>query len=109
MASTSSFAISPSNAPGSFTPTIVATTLIIADTEYAYTMPAGTGTFFIQVKNGGAVRFAYQTGATATEDCLRIGANGFYSREAILNSASYTLYFRSLVAGTIVAVESWKT
>lgn len=109
MASTSSFAISPSNSLGSNTPVIVATILVLANTEYSYALPPGTGTFFIQVTSGGPIKWAYQTGAPATADSLRIAAYGFYSRESIVNTALYTLFFRGTIPGTIVVVESWKT
>lgn len=109
MGNVSSFAISPFSLIGTNTPTIVATTLTLANIEVPYALPIGTGSFLIQVRSGGSVFFGYAAGSTYTIDSLRIPTMGFFSRGDILNTVPYTLYFQSPVAGTIVVVESWKS
>lgn len=93
------------------TPVLTNTTMTSADTEYSFTIPAGTVRFSIKTRDGTAFRVAFVTGkvATSTAPYLTILANGAYNDPGNIQigSTALTVYVACASAGKIIECISW--
>lgn len=93
------------------TPTITNTTMTNANTEYSFTIPAGTVRFSIKCQDGTAFRLAFATGkvATPTAPYLTILANGAYNDpgDIQIGSSDLTVYVGCGSAGKVIECVTW--
>ena len=83
--------------------------LILANTQYARTLPAGCCAFSFRCRTSSAIRYAWQTGrvATSTSPYQTLTAGSEYSKENINLGATRTIYFAHATGGVMVEIEAW--
>lgn len=87
-------------------PTIANISLVLANTEYSYALPALTKQFLIQNRGDGFLRLSYDVGESGTT-FWTIWAGASKEITVLDPMASVTLYVQSNRAAQIVEVESW--
>jgi len=88
------------------TPVIVNQSIVSANTEYSYALPANTKRFKIQNRNEGLVKLSYNTGESGTK-YWSIFPGQQYDGENISDTASLTIYYQSPKASQTLEVISW--
>ena len=90
-------------------PTIGTLNLLLADTEYYYTLPAGVKKFLAHTRDESAWRLAFVTGkvATPTEPYFTVPAGARYSEDLIMGTGSIYLFAASDVANKCLEVIYW--
>ena len=87
-------------------PTIANTTMTSADTEYNYTLPAGTIRFEIKLRAQNALlKLSFVSGESGTT-YITIPYGASYS-EIDAKAGSRVLYFQSPTASQIAEIKSW--
>lgn len=79
--------------------------ILVANVEQSYTFPVGMRSYFIQNREGGAVKWSYVSGQSGVVyNTLRAG-----SWIALHNYAGPTLsfYYQSATVGTVLEISSW--
>ena len=90
-------------------PTIGTLHLLLADTEYYYTLPAGVKKFMAHTRDETPWRLAFTTGhvAAPTEPYYTVPANTRYYEDLIIGTGSIYLFAASDVADKCLEVIYW--
>ena len=108
-------AFTPSTGPGNTTaviagaanPTVANVAVVAADTEYNYTIPAGTKKFWLRVRNLDGVaaylKVYYVSGDTVY---ATVNPGGIYVEQDLTTSA-LTIYFKCNYPNRVVEIVSW--
>ncbi len=87
-------------------PTIANVSVVLANTEYSYELPAGTRLFLFRFRNVGSfAQLAIDEGSSGTE-YVKLG-QGETIREEIKGGGA-TLYFRGDNASDVAEILTWK-
>ena len=87
-------------------PTINNTDLTLANTEYSYSLPDGTKSFSIRLRNVGyPLQLAMISGESNTT-YVNIPQGGNFLEEDI--KSNITLYFRTTSGGQVAEILTWK-
>lgn len=87
-------------------PTIVNSTITLADTEYSYVIPSGAREFSLRVRNDSILKIAYTSGQSGT-NYVTVYPGMTYRRDKLRRSSSLTIYYRSSKSGEVLELEYW--
>lgn len=88
-------------------PTIINTTIVLADSEEAFSLPAGTKRFLLKTRTPNVrMQLSYVLGESGTT-YLTILPGTYYLEDGVDTGASLTLYVQSNKASTVVELLSW--
>lgn len=90
-------------------PTAGTVGILLANTEYSFTLPVGVKKFFIHTRDESSFRLAFITGSVAAsvEPFITVPAGSRYYEDLILGTAARLLYVASPVAGKCLEVIYW--
>lgn len=87
-------------------PTIANVDIMLANTEYSYTLPVGTTRFEIKLRNMGIpLKICFVSGGSGTT--YKNLASGHSHREENIKRGPNILYFRSATASQVAEIISW--
>lgn len=88
-------------------PTIANVDLTLPDTEYSYTIPAGTRRFQVKLRDPGAeLKVAFEAGDSSVT-YITLPSGRSYNELNVKGSGN-ALYLQSPTAGQVAEVLSWK-
>lgn len=88
-------------------PFISNVSLLLANTEYSFIMPAGTRQYLIVARNGSKIQLSYEVGQTALE-YVTIRPWVSYQEKLLKGAVARTVYFRSSQPSEILEILYWE-
>lgn len=89
------------------TPFITNLTLLLANNEYSFSIPANTTSFRFRARGTSSLKFAYTAGGTSTN--FYTLSRGASHEVKNINSVGVTLYIQGDKPGEVVEIEGWST
>lgn len=99
----SNITVTPS---GGTNPLVQNVSMSTANTEYSFTLPAGTRQFELRSRQAGKLQLSYTAGTTATL-YRTIWPGTAYSESNLLLTAALDIYVQSTKGSDILEVVSW--
>lgn len=87
-------------------PTVFNLSMPVANTEYNYTFPAALKQFTLKPRGLSSLKLAYVSGETAS-NFATVPAGAFYHENAILRSATLTVYIQANKANETLELIYW--
>lgn len=88
------------------TQTIANETVALADTEQSYAFPVSTKRFRLYNRGSGVIKWSFVSGDSGTV-YVSLFPHTHYGWIDLDTSTSYTLYFQSPNANTILEIDTW--
>jgi len=90
-------------------PMVANQTLTVADTEYSYTLPNDTRSFFLRARNNRKIQVAFEEG-TSGSTYFSVGEGITYYEDELYVSGGkpVTLYFQCAIAGEVLEIVLWR-